>query len=381
MKIFKLSLVFLGIGFLISSCGGKTELEKKKKELAKSKAELKKITSKIETLEKEIARLDTTVKIAEKAKLVQIEPVKKQEFKHYIEVQGQVDAAENVLALCQQPGIVTAVYVKEGDRVTKGQLLGVTETTTTMEAAIQTIQTQYDLAKTAFEKQERLWNQKIGSEIQYLTAKTQKEALEKQIVAQRTQLEMTKIKAPISGTVDKVNLKVGDMAVPSQLMPGIRIVNASNLSVKAKLADSDLGKVKAGDKVEIEFPDIQESITATVHYVSRTIDPRSRTFEVEVKLNNGSNKYAANMIAKLKINDATYKNALVVPSNIIQKSADGLYVLIAEEEKGNAVARKRMVETGTDYNGKTVIERGLAENDRIITFGFTEVVDGQKIEF
>ncbi|MBP7389128.1 MAG: efflux RND transporter periplasmic adaptor subunit, partial [Chitinophagales bacterium] len=226
---------------------------------------------------------------------------------------------------------------------------------------------------------ERLWNQKIGSEIQYLSAKTQRDALEKQIAAQRTQLEMTKIKAPISGTVDNVNLKIGDMAIGSQLMPGIRIINNSKLSVKAKLADSDFGKIKQGDKVEIEFPDINKSTVTTINYVSKTIDPRSRTFEVETKISNTSNEYAANMIAKLKINDAIYKDVLLVPSNIIQKSEEGTYVLTAENEAGKIIAKKNMVKVGPNYNGRTVIEEGLMEGQRIITFGYTEVVDGQAI--
>ncbi|MBL7778493.1 MAG: efflux RND transporter periplasmic adaptor subunit [Chitinophagales bacterium] len=365
---------------LLASCGG-SELDKKKKELSEAKATVKELTAKISTLEKEIAKLDTTYKLEEKAKLVQVDSLVKQDFKHFIEVQGNVDAEENVTVLPQQPGVVTAIYVKEGDRVTKGQVLGITETTATMEAAIATLQTQYDLAKVAFEKQERLWNQKIGSEIQYLSAKTQKEALEKQIATQRIQLEMTKIKAPINGTVDNVNLKVGDMAIGSQLMPGIRIINNAKLSVKAKLADSEFGKIKQGDKVEVEFPDINKSISAVVSYVSKTIDPRSRTFQVEVKLNNAGNDFAANMIAKLKINDAIFKNVLLVPTNIIQKSEEGLYVLTVENVAGKKVAHKNRVESGAAYNGRTVIEKGLTEGQQIITSGYTEIVDGQKLEY
>lgn len=227
---------------------------------------------------------------------------------------------------------------------------------------------------------EDLEEQKIGSEIQYLQAKTQKEAAESGLAGLKKQLEMTKIIAPISGTVDAVNLRVGDMAVPSQLMPGIRIINTENLKVKAKLADSDFGKIKNNDKVTVEFPDINKSIEANVNYVSKTIDPRSRTFQLEVKLIN-SGEYAANMIAKLKINDAVLKNVLIVPSNVIQKSAKGKYVLVAREENGVKVAHKKMVTTGGDYDGNTVITEGLSEGDNIITYGFSEVVDGQRIEY
>jgi multidrug efflux pump subunit AcrA (membrane-fusion protein) len=172
------------------------------------------------------------------------------------------------------------------------------------------------------------------------------------------------------------------MAAPSQLMPGIHIVNNNNLKVKAKLADSDFGKVKQGDKVVIEFPDINKSVTAPVNFVSHTIDPRSRTFGLEIKLNNDKNEYAANMIAKLKINDAVAKNALLVPTNIIQKSTGGTYVLVAgTDAQGHKIAHKKMVTTGMEYDGRTVITEGLSDDDKIITFGYTEVVDGQVIAY
>lgn len=375
----KLILAVMGLA-LLASCG-QSELEKKKEQLAADKAQLKKLTGEIETLEKEIAKLDTSFKVEQKAKLIEITDLAPQDFKHYIEVQGSVDAEENVTVLPQQPGIVKAIYVKEGQHVNKGQIMGITETTQTMEVGLQTLQTQLDLATTAYEKQKALWDQNIGSEIQYLQAKTQKETLEKQMALQKSQVEMTKLIAPISGTVDAVNLKVGDMAIGSQLMPGIRIVNNNSLSVKAKLSDNDFGKVKEGDKVELEVGDNQKPIIANVSYVQKTIDARSRTFTVEVDLSNAGNALAANMIARLKINDAIIKNAIVVPSNIVQTSVDGLYVLVATEENGQKIARKHMVQTGVEYKGQTVITDGLKEGDKIITSGYTEVVDGQKIQF
>ncbi|MCS6933941.1 MAG: efflux RND transporter periplasmic adaptor subunit [Chitinophagales bacterium] len=368
------------VAVVVAGCS-ESEIDKKKRELNNARKQVKLLNEKIAKLEHEIAKLDTTYLPQVKPKLVQVQPLIREDFRHYIEAQGIVDAEENVLVLPQQPGIVTAIYVKEGDRVSKGQVLGITETTASLEAAIATLQTQYELAKTAFEKQERLWNQKIGSEIQYLSAKTQKEALEKQIAVQRTQLQMTKFISPINGVVDQVNLKVGDMAVGSQLMPGIRVINHAKLTVKAKLADSDFGKVKPGDAVEIEFPDINKTITAKVSHVTKTIDPRSRTFTVEVKLPNPGGEYAANMVAKVKINDLTLNDALVVPTNIIQKSEEGYYVMTAEQKNGSATARKNLIEKSVEYNGRTVIARGLSEGQQIIVNGYTDVVDGQKITF
>ncbi|MBL0309978.1 MAG: efflux RND transporter periplasmic adaptor subunit [Bacteroidetes bacterium] len=376
-------LFFLVPVLLFTACRNTEEkdLASKKKQLAEYKSNLKELTANIETLEKQISKMDTAFLIEKKSKRVTVEELKKQDFKHYIEVQGVVDAEENITALNQQPGIVSAIYVKVGDRVSKGQLLGITQTTAAIEDQLKSAQAQTSLAVTAFEKQKNLWEQKIGSEIQFLQAKTQKEAAERGVDGLKKQLEMTKIIAPINGTVDAVNLRVGDMAAPSQLMPGIRIINNESLKVKAKLADSDFGKIRQGDKVEIEFPDINKTVEASVHYVSKTIDPRSRTFGVEIKLPNDQNEYAANMIAKLKINDVVMKDVLIIPSNVIQRSSEGEYILAAQTENGIKRAYKKSVVPGLSYNGRTVVTKGMEEGNQIITFGYSEVVDGQKIDY
>ena len=383
MKFQKLSILVFATVLTLAACtdSDKKDLESKKTELADDKGKLKDLTQKIEALEKDIAKLDTSFKIDQKSKLVEVDELKIQNFKHYIEVQGNVDAEENVTALPQQPGLVTSINVKVGDHVSKGEILGLTATTAAVSDQLQAAQIQQSLAATAYEKQKALWDQKIGSEIQYLQAKSTKEAADKNIDALKNQLEMTKIIAPIDGTVDGVNLRIGDMAAPSQAMPGIRIVNGNKLKVKARLADSDFGKIKQGDVVTIDFPDINKTIQAPVTYVSNTIDARSRTYGIEVKLANDHNEYAANLIAKLKINDEILKNVLVVPSNIIQRSADGAYILVADVNNGIKTAHKHMVKVGADFNGESVITDGLKAGDKVITFGYSEIVDGQRIDF
>jgi RND family efflux transporter MFP subunit len=297
-------------------------------------------------------------------------------FNEFVEVQGQVDAEQNVLALQQMPGMVTAIYVKEGQRVSKGQVLYVTDAST-YEKQIAIVETQLSLATTAYEKQERLWAQNIGSEIQVLQAKANKEALEKQIATLRSTIELSKCKSPINGTVDEVRVKLGDMAAPSQLMPGVRVVNASGLVVRAKLAEAQIGKVKSGDRVEIEFPDLHKSISSRITYVGQVIDKQTRTFNIEAKLDNNSANYKANMIAKLKINGLNVNNVIVVPTNVIQHGENETYVLVAE----NKTAVKKDITVGDSYNGKSIVTSGLKTGDAIITFGFSEVVAGQKIEF
>lgn len=367
------------IGAILISCGEKkyaADLAGKRAELDDLKAATQKAQTRIAKLEAEIAKLDPTAAGQGKAKRIGIDTVATSDFKHYIEIQGSVDALENNLALQQIPGMVTAIYVKEGDRVSKGQVLFATDAST-YEKQMEVVESQYDLAKTAFEKQRKLWDQNIGSELQYLQAKTGKETLEKQMGNLRAAIEMTKCKSPINGTVDELRVKLGDMAAPSQLMPGIRVVNFSNLVVKAKLSDSQIGKVKEGDKVKVSFPDIDKTIDATVSHVGQTVDKQTRTFNVEVRLSNPSSEYKANMITKLMINDDTKKAVIVIPENVVQRSEMGEYVLVAE----NGRAVKKVVKTGLSYDGNIVVTEGLTVGDKLITFGYTEVVDGQKVEF
>jgi membrane fusion protein (multidrug efflux system) len=373
-----LTLVTLSVAFIwLQSCGPDTNtLEGKKTSLQKLKTQKEEIQTQIATLEKEIGKLEPKSKSAEKSKRVGIDSVARIDFKHFIEVQGAVDAQENVLALQAAPGIVTQIFVREGDRVGKGQVLYTTDASTYTKQ-IEVVQSQLDLANIAYQKQKSLWDQNIGSEIQYLQAKGGKETLEKQIGNLRAAIELTKCKSPINGTVDEVRVKLGDIAAPSQLMPGVRVVNSSNMIVKAKLSDSYIGKVKAGDKVMVNFPDINKSIETRVTYVGQTVDKQSRTFNVEVRLANPSNEYKANMITRLLINDEVIKNAIVIPQNIIQKNEKGTYVLVAD----NDLAVKKFVTTGSSYNGNIEIKEGLTTGDKIITLGFSEVVDGQKITY
>lgn len=375
-----LNIKALGFAVLfLAACTNSTkqDLATKQKELSDLKTQQRTITEKIEKLEKEIGKLDPSTKAEGKAKLIGVDTLEPTTFKHFIEMQGQVDAAENVIAMQTNPGIVTAIYVKEGDQVQKGQVLYTTDASV-YEKQIGILETQLSLVTTAFEKQERLWKQNIGSEIQYLQAKTNKEALEKQMAQLKATIDLSKCKSPISGTVDEVRLKVGDMAAPSQLMPGVRVVNSSRLVIKTKVSDAQIGKIRVGDKVQVVFPDIEKQIESTVSFVGQVVDKASRTFNVEVRLDNRDANYKANMIAKLLINDDIQKGVIVVPTNTIQRGEDGTqYVLVAE----NNVAVKKTITTGADYDGNTVVKSGLTQGDRLITFGYSEVVAGQKISY
>ena len=378
MKHQRLSVLALVVMLFAACTGGdKQDLIAKKKQLSELKVQQKEIGDKIAVLEKEIAKLDTMSKVQAKTKLVGVDTLKPVTFKHFVEVEGTVDAKENVLALQLAPGVVTAVLVNVGDHVRKGQVLFTTDASAT-ETQIATLKTQLNLATTVFEKQDRLWKENIGSEVQYLQAKTNKEAAESQLQQLQNAIELTKCKSPIDGVVDEIRVKIGDMAAPSQAMPGVRVVNNSNLVIKAKLSDAQIGLLEVGNLVQVNFPDINKTIESRVTFVGQVVDKQTRTFNVEVKLDNSSSIYKSNMIAKLQINDDIQKNVITVPTNTIQQNDKGEnYVLVAE----NNIAVKKVIQTGSEYNGTTVVTSGLSKGDKIISFGYSEVVDGQTISY
>lgn len=362
---------------LIAACTPKEEgLEEKRKKLADINTEIEKLKADAKLLEGEIAKLDTSKAGTLKTKFVKVEVLQPQEFNNFIEVQGAVDSDENVLVNPGMPGTITTINVVEGQQVTKGQILATTDANVILKQ-ISTLETAYDLAKTAFEKQERLWNQKIGSEMQYLNAKTQKESLEKQLKTAQAQLDLSYIKSPINGIVDEIKVKVGEMTAPG--FSGIRVVNLNNIKVEARISDNYVSNVKKGQTVIVRFPDINYEVKAPISFVGNTIGA-NRSFGVEVKINNNG-AIKPNMIASLLIEDAKLTDALVVPSNTIEHTESGNYIMVASNEGGKNVARRRQVTTGIEYNGQSVIKEGIKAGDKIITFGFQDIVDGQPINF
>ncbi|MBK8449201.1 MAG: efflux RND transporter periplasmic adaptor subunit [Saprospiraceae bacterium] len=306
-----------------------------------------------------------------------MDSLRSRDFKHFIELQGTVSADQNVLAAPQMPGVVTAIFVKEGDFVSPGKILATLDGTT-IKKGMDELKTGLNLANTMFEKQKKLWDQNIGSEAQYLQAKNQKEQLESKMQTLQSQLAMTYIKSPISGTVDDVHLKIGEIANPG--FAGIRVVNNKNMKVLAKISDNYQGKLKKGDKIMIHIPESAKSIESTIRFISKTIDPKTRSFIIESSLPSGSSDFISNQSVKLKINNGTLKSAIIVSSNLVQKSIqDENYILVAESTNGSLFAKKRTVETGVEYNGETQIIKGLQIGDLIITIGYNELVDGQLI--
>jgi len=365
------------ISFIVFSCSSGSGLEKKKAELAENQAQYDALKIKIADLEKEIARLDTSAEIR-KPKLVTLTPVQTGIFNHYIDVQGTIDSEENIAVQPGMPGQVTKVNVHEGDMVKAGQVLAEVDNRVIRESISQ-LQTNVDFAKTAFEKQQRLWNQKIGTEIQFLQSKTQFESLQKNMITLQAQLDMSRIKSPINGMVDAVNIKVGEYAAPGML-GSFRVVNFGKMKVKAKIADSYIGKVKLGNPVRIYLADIKDTIQGKISFVSKVVNPMTRSFDIEIGLGATSTEVRPNMMASLKINDENIDNAMSIQSNLVQKDPSGsMYVMISEGLAANMKARKKLVKTGISSGARIIVLEGLSGNEQLIEAGYQEVVDGQLI--
>jgi membrane fusion protein (multidrug efflux system) len=357
------------LAFSIVACksgGGdkKTELEN----LKKQESEIK---SKIAVLESELSVNDTTPK----GLAVSVVELKAETFKNYIDIQGRVDADENVALSSEIPGTITKINVKAGDEVTAGQVLAETDARA-ISQQISDLQTNMELVNQMFEKQKNLWEQKIGTEMQFLQAKTNKESMEKKMGALQEQLRMSKIISPISGTVDAVDIKLGQAVAPG--IPAIRVINFSNLKVKADVAESYASKIKKGSEVIVRFPDTNDSIISKVNFVSRAINNSSRTFSVEVLLDN-SKDYHPNMVARLSISD--YQSAqpiITIPVRTIQKDENNeSYVYVAADGK----AKKQVVKTGKEYKGMVEVVSGLKEGDKLITLGYDLVNEGDLIAY
>jgi RND family efflux transporter MFP subunit len=351
----------------------------KKAKLDSLKAEHDKIAQQIQELEKDLDSTgvnDTEINTTTVA-VKEMQPV---EFKHYIEIQGKIDAEENTQVNTQTPGVVVAINVKEGTHVKKGQVLAELDTQV-MNKSLEEVKTQLVLATDLFNKQKNLWDKKIGTEVQYLSAKANKESLEQRLSTMNEQLEMAKFISPISGTVEDIPFKVGQAVSPGQPGSSMRVINMSKVKVVAEVAEAYSANIQTGNEVLVHFPDYNQDVASKITFTSHYIDPTNRTFTVESVLASSEVEYRANMIAKLKINDYTNPVAFVVPVNLVQKSMDGNYVSIAEKNSDYYVAKRKAVKTGISYNGLIEILEGLQPGDKVITTGYMNLKEEEKINF
>ena len=383
MKNFILNLSII----LIISCGPKNS--KSTEEILatndytliqKRKGEIK---TQINDLKFELNRLDNVLEKIDTDKnlfLVSAIKLKHKNFIHYLNFQGSLDTDQNVVIYPELPGLLKNIYVKQGDKVKKGQIIakisdnGLTD-------QLEQLKLQRNLAKTTFERQQKLWDQKIGSEIQYLQAETNFKSLEKKISQMRDQEGKTRILAPFDGTIDDVIADIGSNLVPG-LTPILRIINIEKMKVSAEIPEIHIPYIKKNKNVKIYVPILDKQILGKISSVGNFINPNNRSFSIEIKLLNIANELKPNMTVSLEINDYQNESAILIPSKDILEDEEGnfyVYKLVIDSNE-NYKSNKVMIQKGKSYNNMTEIKSGLKENDLIINDGLRQVEDGQIVK-
>jgi RND family efflux transporter MFP subunit len=366
--------------FLLAACSGNKE---ENKDLVGKKAELEKLTkerdalsTRISTLEAELQKMDGSAS-SEKAKLVEVTELLNRDFTHYIELQGKI-ATENLSYVTPRGmgGQVKSVYVKEGDNVKKGQLLMKLEDGI-IQQNIKQVESQLSFAKNIFSRQENLWNEGIGTEVQFLSAKNNVESLEKQLDLVKEQLGTTSVYAHVSGIIEDVNIRVGETFMGSPLA-GMTIINPGSLKAVVDVPENYISKIRKGMPVVVNIPDLNQSFNSNINLISETINAISRSFVAESKVTGNAN-LKPNQIAIVKILDHEAKNAIVVPVETVQSDEKGKYVYVLTQEGNKTIARKRTITIGEFYDELIEVNAGLATGDKLITKGYQGLYDGQLI--
>lgn len=367
----------IGLSVLASSCGSNDDLAEKKSVLSEKKAKIQELKAEVNELEQEIASLDTAfAKENRRAALVTTTPVIKKDFEHFVEVRGEVESDKNVTISAESMGRVTSIPVEEGRMVQKGQVL-VNIDADVLRNNIAEVRTQYDLAATVFERQKNLWEQKIGTEVQFLQAKNRKEALERQLATLQTQLSQSVVRAPFSGTIEEIMVRQGESASPG--VPLVRLVSLEDMYVKASVSEQYIGQFQRGDTVEITFPSLNKTVESTLVSVGQVINQSNRTFTIEARLPDDNDLLKPNLLAVVKVKDFEASDAIVVPTNLIQRDGKGPYVYVVGGSGEVPQAIKKHVETGITYENQTLVRSGLEADDVLVEQGFREVVDGMNL--
>ena len=392
----KTLIALVVISFAVACGGSKKEdsaaINEKKAELQQLKKQQEELKAKIDKVEEELAKIDTAAGKAEKEKLVTTTPIQTENFEHYIDLQGTIDA-ENIAYVTPRNGggQVKEVLVRQGDAVRKGQLLlrlddAITkESLTAANQRLAELRTQITYAKDLAQRQQNLWSQGIGTEVQLITAKNNVASLENQlksaeagIKVNQEQVNTSNVYAEMDGVADEVTIKVGEFFTGSPLQGVIRIVNTSKLKVTAQVPETYLGKVHTGSKVNVHLPDINKDLTAAITTSGKLIDPLSRAFYIEARIA-PDRDLRPNQVALVKIQDYANPNAITIPVNTLQNDEKGKFVMVAAKEGTKMVARKKQVGVGELYGDKLEVKIGLAVGDVLITDGFQGLYDGQLI--
>lgn len=374
----KIYLSLITLSILAASCGQDDQLAEKKETLAEKKSQVRELKAEISELESEIAALDPEFARANRrAALVTTTPVVQQDFEHFVEVRGEVRSNKNVTISAEFMGMINSIPVEEGQQVRRGEVL-LNINANVLRNNIEEVKTQLELARSVFERQKNLWDQNIGSEIQFLETKTRKEGLERQLATLQAQLNQSVVRAPFSGTIEEIAVREGEMA--SVGMPLLRLVSLQDMYIKADVSENYIGSFKKGDEVEVSFPALNRTITTTMASVGQVIDPRNRTFTIEARLPGDTELLKPNLLAVLQVKDFEAEDAIVIPTNLIQRDGKGEFVYVVEQQAEVPQAKKKHIETGITYQNQTMVKNGLSADDTLIDQGFREVVDGMNLQ-
>jgi len=372
------TVIIVSAVFVLASCGSKSgnaELTEKKAKLEELKKQQSAINDQVVKLETEIGKLDPTTIQKENEKLVSVMPLSITAFAHYIDLQGKVEAVNIAYVTPRgQGGQVKELYVRKGDAVKKGQILLKLDDLV-IKRQIDQLQTQLSFAKDLYQRQQNLWKENIGTEVQLLSAKNQVDNIEKQISIVKEQQSFTSVYAEMDGVLDDVNVKVGEIFMGAGQ---IKLINTSDLKVTAQVPENYLEKVKVGTSLKVILPDINRTTDAVIRVAGKLIDPLSRSFYIEAKLP-ADNIFRPNQVAQVKILDYSNANALTIPVNTLQTDDKGKFVMVSAKENGKTVAHKKPVVAGELYGDKIEIKSGLQAGDLLITEGYQSVYDGQTI--
>jgi len=367
--LFTLTLV-LSCDTAVKESQSLTDLKAKKTALIE---QMDRIGTELKDVEMAISELDTLKKLM----TVTSYKAEVKDFNHYIEVQGTVKADQTIELHAEMGGTVTAILAKEGQNVSKGQILATLDSDVIDNSVLQ-LNTQLALATTTFERQARLWEQNIGSEIQYLQAKAQKDGLENSMKSLRAQARKMKVIAPFSGIIDQIFAKTGEMTSPQ--MPFLRLVNLSNVYVESEITETYLKSIKKDTEVLLYFSSIGTSVEASISQVGNFINPNNRSFKTRIDLKNPNNELKANLLADIKINDFK-ANGIVIPSRLVQKDRnDKTFVYTIEPQENNHSVVKTYVTEAMSYDNLSFISEGLSENSMLVDKGARLVNNNEDVK-
>lgn len=367
------TLIILGIAV---SCQPSDDLALKQAKLEEKQKELSALNEEIARLREEIAGLDTTI-ATERTTRVKVEELEIKGFEHFVEITGTVTSEKNLMISAESNGQIMDIKVEEGLEVNKGQVLAIIDNETESRQ-LEEAQAVYDLAKTTYEKRKNLWDQSIGSEINYLQAKNNFETAKSRLEQARKRFQNTLVTSPIKGSVDVIEVNLGELV--SMGTPVIRVVDVDNVEIEAELSENYLASVKKGDSVRVTIPALGYEAMSRVNFVSQVINPNNRSFLIKVAIENENRLIKPNILANLMIRDYAKDSAIVVPSRAIGKDLRGDFLFLAiEDELGVERAEKRYIRRGISFGAETEILEGLSKGDRVITDGYDEVNQNEAI--